>query len=120
MKCQRNYYVPKYVVYYDVPKLFEHIANLPPTLEIEIRTRLILCLRFFALFKGVHLQRTRRTLAQRGNVYFVWAQRKGRPAYERYPLHPMQRREFYPTVVARDENPTSRREERLGILRRHY
>ena len=96
VKCQWNYSVPKYVVYYDVPKLLDHVANLPATSEMKIRTRLILCLRFFALFRGLDLQRTRRTLEQRGDVCFFWAWRKGRPAFERYPLHPMERREFCP------------------------
>ena len=85
MKRQWNYSVPKYVVYYDVPKLLEHLANLPATCEIEIRMRLILCLRFFAHFRGVDLQRTRCTLQQRGDVYFIWAQRKGIPPFECYP-----------------------------------
>ena len=70
--------------------------NLPATSEMEIKTHLVLCLRFFALFRGVDLSRTRRTLEHRGNVCFIWGQRKGRPAFERYPLHPMQRRQFCP------------------------
>ena len=63
---------------------------------MEINTRLILYLRFFALFRGVDLQRTRRTPARRGDVCLMSAQHKGRPTFECYPLHPMQRREFCP------------------------
>ena len=89
VKCQWNHFVPKYMVYCDVPKLLEHVANLPATAEIEIWRHLILCLRFFALFRSVDHQRTKRTLERRVDVCLIWAQCKGRPASECYPLHPI-------------------------------
>ena len=44
VKRQLNYSVPKYRVYYDLPKLFEHGSKLPATSEMEVRRRLILCM----------------------------------------------------------------------------
>ena len=54
VKRQSNPSVPKYRVYYDVPKLLDHGSKLPATSEMEVRRRLILCLGS-SLFSGARI-----------------------------------------------------------------
>ena len=69
IKKRRNYSVPRYVVYYDVPKLLQQLPYLEARTESQVRLRLILVLRFFALFPGMDLERTKRTgIIKQGKV----------------------------------------------------
>ena len=75
-----NYSVPRHVVYYDVPKLLQQLPYLEARTEFQIRLRLILVLRFVALFCGIDLERTKRTgIIKQGKVWFAQPRRKGRP-----------------------------------------
>ena len=97
IKKRWNYSVPRYVVYYDVPKLLQQLPYLEARTESQVRLRLILVLRFFALFRGIDLERTKRTgIIKQGKVWFVQARRKGRPVYEPSPIHAMSNRAYCP------------------------
>ena len=92
-----NYSVPRYVVYYDVPKLLKQIPYLEARTESQVRLRVILVLRFFAFFRGIDLERTKRTgIIKQGKVWFVQARRKGRPVYEPSPIHEMSNTAYCP------------------------
>ena len=97
IKKRWNYSVPCYVVYYDVPKLLQQLPYLEARTESQVRLRLILVLRSFALFRGIDLERTKRTgIIKQGKVWFVQARRKGRPVYEPSPIHGMSNRAYCP------------------------
>ena len=97
IKKRWNYSVPHYVVYYDVPKLLQQLPYLVARTESEVRLRLILVLRLFALFRGIDLERTKRTgIIKQGKVWFVQARRKERPVYEPSPIHKMSNRAYCP------------------------
>ena len=97
IKKRWNYSVPRYVVYYGVPKLLQQLPYLEARSESQVRLRLILVLRFFALFHGIDLERTKRTgIIKQGKVWFVQARRKGRPVYEPSPIHKMPNRAYCP------------------------
>ena len=53
LKKKWNYSVPRYVVYYDVPKLLQQLPYQEAQTESQVRLRLILVFRFFALFRGI-------------------------------------------------------------------
>ena len=97
IKKRWNHSVPRDVVYYDVPKLLQQLPYLEARTESQVRLRLILVLRFFALFRGIALERTKRTgIIKQGKVWFVQARRKGGPVYEPSPIHEMSKRAYYP------------------------
>ena len=97
IKKRWNYSVPGYVVYYDVPKLLQQLPYLEARTEALVRLRLFLVLCFFALFRGIDLERTKRTgIIKQGEVRFVEARRKGRPVYEPSPIHAMSNRAYCP------------------------
>ena len=97
IKKRWNYSVPRYVVYHDVSKLLQQLPYLETRTESQVRLRLILVLRFFALFCGIDLERTKHTgIIKQGKVWFVQARRKGRPVYEPSPIHAMSNRAYCP------------------------
>ena len=100
IKKQWNYSVPRYVVCYDVPKLLQQLPYLGARTESQVLLRLILVLRFFALFLGIDLERTKRTdIIKQGKVWFVQARRKGRPVYEPRPIHTMSNGAYCPIYL---------------------
>ena len=92
-----NYSVPRYVVYYDVPKLLQQLPYQETRTESQVRLRLILVFRFFALSRGIDLERTKRTdIIKQDKVWFVMSRRRGRPVHEPYPIHAMSNVAFCP------------------------
>ena len=80
--------VPKYHMFYDCRRLLTELANRgDPQTESAAHLHLIITMRFFALFRGTDLVRTHWSLREQGGVWFVNARRKGRLAYELYPVH---------------------------------
>ena len=78
LKKKWNYSVPHYVVYYDVPKLLQQLPYQEARTESQVCLRLILVFRFFALFRGIDLERTKRTdIIKHDKVWFVMSRRKG-------------------------------------------
>lgn len=79
---------PKYSVFFDVEPLLTKFAAAPmPVTEADIRLRLILLLRLLCLFRGVDLERSKRTTIQfRRDPWFLEAKRKGRSYYMHYPV----------------------------------
>ena len=97
LKKKWNYSVPRYVVYYDVPKLLQQHPYQEARTESQVRLRLILVFRFFALFRGIDLERTKRThIIKHDKVWFVMSRRKGRPVHEPCPIHAMSNKAFCP------------------------
>ena len=97
LKKKWNYSVPRYVVYYDVPKLLQQLPYQEARTESQVRLRLILVFRFFALFHGIDLERTKRTdIIQHNKVWFVMSRSKGRPVHEPCPIHAMSNGAFCP------------------------
>ena len=90
LKKKWNYTVPRYVVYYDVPRLLQQLPYQEAQTDSQVRLRLILVFRFFALFRGIDLERTKRTdIIKHDKVWFVMSRRKGRPVHEPCPIHAM-------------------------------
>ena len=97
LKKKWNYSVPRYVVYYDVPKLLQQLPYQEARTESQVRLRLILVFRFFALVRGIDLERTKRTdIIKQDKVWFVMSRRKGRPVHEPCPIHAMTNVAFCP------------------------
>ena len=89
--------MPRSVVYYDVPKLLQQLPYLEARTESQVRLRPILVFRFFALFRGIDLERTKRTgIIKQGKVWFVQARRKGRPVYQSSPIQEMSNKAYCP------------------------
>ena len=89
--------MPRYVVYYDVPKLLQQLPYLEARTESQVRLRPILVLRFFALFCGIDLERTKQTgIIKQGKDWFVQTRRKERPIYESSPIHEMSNKAYCP------------------------
>ena len=65
--------------------------------ESQVRLCVILVFRFFALFCGIDLERTKRTdIIIHDKVWFVMSRRKGRPVHEPCPIHAMSNGAFCP------------------------
>ena len=88
LKKKWNYSVPRYLLYYDVPKLLQQLPYQEARTESQVRLCLILVFRFFALIRGIDLERTKRSdLIKHDKVWFVLSRRKGRPVQEPCPIH---------------------------------
>ena len=97
LKKKWNYSVPRYVVYYDVPKLLQQLPYQEARTESQVRLRLILVFHFFALFRGIDLERTKRTdIIKHDKFWFVMSRPKGRPVHEPCPIHAMSNKAFCP------------------------
>ena len=79
--------VPHYHRFYDVRRLIQVMHQQPVETEAQLRLQAILSLRFFALFRGVDLARSRRDIQRAAQPWFISAKRKGRRYYARYPIH---------------------------------
>ena len=77
-------------MYYDVPKLLQQLPYQEARTESQVRLRLILVFRFFALFRGIDLERTKGTdIIKHDNLWSVMSRRKGRLVHEPCPIHAM-------------------------------
>ena len=79
--------VPHHHRFYDVRRLIQVMHQQPVETEAQLRLQAILSLRFFALFRGVDLARSRRDIQRAAQPWFISAKRKGRRYYARYPIH---------------------------------
>ena len=79
--------VPHYHRFYDIRRLIQVMHQQPVETEAQLRLQAILSLRFFALFRGVDLARSRRDIQRAAQPWFISAKRKGRRYYARYPIH---------------------------------
>ena len=79
--------IPHYHRFYDVRRLIQVMHQQPVETEAQLRLQAILSLRFFALFRGVDLARSRRDIQRAAQPWFISAKRKGRRYYARYPIH---------------------------------
>ena len=85
------------MVYYDVPKLLQQLPYQEARTESQVRLRLILVFRFFALFRGIDLERTKRAdIIKHDKVWFVLSRCKGRPVHEPCRIHAMSNKAFCP------------------------
>ena len=97
LKKKWNYSVPRYLVSYDVPKLLQQLPYQKARTESQVRLHLILVFRFFALFRGIDLERTKcADIIKHDKVWFVMSRRKGRPVHESCPIHAMSNGAFCP------------------------
>ena len=98
IKKRWNYSGPRYMVYYDVPKLLQQLPYLEARTESQVRLRLIQVLRFFALFFVASIWNVRNAQISLSRAMFVLfqARRTGRPVYEPSPIHAMSNRAYCP------------------------
>ena len=89
--------VPKYHMFYNCRRLLTELSSRGDhQMESAARPHLIFTMRVFALFRGIDLARAHRSLREQGGVCFVNARRKGRLAYELFPVHSISSRSIFP------------------------
>ena len=89
--------VPKYHMFCDCRRLLTELSNRGDLqTESAARLHLIITMRVFALFRGIDVARTHRSLRNQGGVCFVNARHKGRLAYELFVVHTISSPSIFP------------------------